>query len=88
MREAVIVDGIRTAVGRSKKGTTRNARADDMMAAIIAELIRRTDGALAPEAVDDVIVGCAMPEGSQGLNVAPHNGAPGRAAGQCPSTDR
>ncbi len=70
MREAVIVDGIRTAVGRSKKGTTRNTRPDDMMAAIIAELIRRTDGALAPEAVDDVIVGCAMPEGSQGLNVA------------------
>ncbi len=70
MREAVIVEGVRTAVGRAKKGTTRNVRADEMMATVIAELMARTEGALAPEAVEDVIIGCAMPEGSQGLNIA------------------
>jgi len=70
MREAVIVEGVRTAVGRSKKGTTRNVRVDDMMAAVIRELLARTDGRLAPEQIDDLEVGCAMPEGPQGLNIA------------------
>ena len=70
MHEAVIVEGVRTAVGRAKKGTTRTARADDMMAAVIAELMRRVEGAVAPEEIDDVAVGCAMPEGPQGLNIA------------------
>ncbi len=70
MREAVIVEGVRTAVGRSKRGTTRNVRADEMMATVVRELMRRTDGALDPTAIDDVIVGCAFPEGSQGLNIA------------------
>ncbi len=70
MREAVIVEGVRTAVGRAKRGTTRNVRADEMMATVIRELMRRTEGALDPAAVDDVIVGCAFPEGSQGLNIA------------------
>ncbi len=70
MREAVIVEGVRTAVGRAKRGTTRNVRADEMMATVIRELMRRTEGALDPAAIDDVIVGCAFPEGSQGLNIA------------------
>ena len=70
MREAVIVEVVRTAVGRSKKGTTRNVRVDDMMAAVIRELLARTDGRLAPEQIDDLEVGCAMPEGPQGLNIA------------------
>jgi acetyl-CoA acyltransferase len=70
MREAVIVAGVRTAVGRSKKGVSRNARPDEMMAAVICELVRRVDGALRPEEIEDVIVGCAMPEGAQGLNIA------------------
>ena len=70
MREAVIVEGVRTAVGRAKKGTTRSVRADDMMAAVIRELLARTGGKLAPEQIDDVDLGCAMPEGSQGLNIA------------------
>lgn len=70
MQEAVIVEGVRTAVGRSKRGTTRNARADEMMATVIRELLRRTEGALDPAEVDDVVVGCAFPEGSQGLNPA------------------
>lgn len=65
-REAVIVAGLRTAVGRSKKGMTRNWRSDDMTAAVIAELMKRTG--IDPTLIDDVVVGCAMPEGSQGLN--------------------
>jgi acetyl-CoA acyltransferase len=70
MREAVIVEGVRTAVGRARKGTTRNVRADEMMAAVITELMKRAGQALSPEEVDDVIVGCAMPEATQGLNIA------------------
>jgi acetyl-CoA acyltransferase len=68
-REAVIVAGARTAVGRAKKGTTRNTRSDEMAAAVIQELLRRAE-ALDPAEIDDVIVGCAMPEGVQGLNTA------------------
>jgi acetyl-CoA acyltransferase len=75
MREAVIVEGVRTAVGRSKKGTTRNVRADDMMAAVVKELLRRAEGAVAPGDIDDLVVGCAFPEGSQGLNIARQIGA-------------
>ena len=70
MHEAVIVEGVRTAVGRANKGTTRNVRADEMMATVIMELLRRTEGAFALTEVDDVVVGCAFPEGSQGLNIA------------------
>ncbi len=70
MHEAVIVEGVRTAVGRAKKGTTRNVRADEMMATVIMELMQRTAGALDPAEVDDVEIGCAMPEGTQGLNIA------------------
>lgn len=68
-REAVIVAGIRTAVGRSKKGTTRNLRTDEMAAAIIKNLMEKVQP-LKPEEVDDVIIGCAYPEGVQGLNFA------------------
>ncbi len=70
MREAVIVAGTRTAVGKAKKGTTQNERSDDMMAAVIRELMRQTEGKLDPALIDDLIVGCAMPEGAQGLNFA------------------
>jgi acetyl-CoA acyltransferase len=70
MREAVVVAATRTAVGRAKKGTTRNARVDDMMKTVILELLRQTEGKLDPAQIDDVNIGCAMPEGSQGLNVA------------------
>jgi acetyl-CoA acyltransferase len=68
-REAVIVAGVRTAVGKSKRGTTRNWRSDDMAAAVIVELLRRAPG-LDPALIDDVVIGCAMPEGAQGLNFA------------------
>jgi acetyl-CoA acyltransferase len=68
-REAVIVAGTRTAVGRSRKGVTRNWRSDDMAAAVIKDVMEKAEG-LSPEDIDDVIIGCAMPEGAQGLNFA------------------
>lgn len=66
-REAVIVAGLRTAVGKSKRGTTRNWRSDEMAAAVIQALLAKLEG-LDPALIDDVIMGCAMPESSQGLN--------------------
>jgi acetyl-CoA acyltransferase len=69
MKEAVIVAGARTAVGRAPRGTLRASRPDDMAAAAIREALSRAEG-LAPEEVEDVIIGCAMPEGTQGMNVA------------------
>ncbi len=70
MRQAVIVAATRTAVGKAVRGNTKNARSDDMAAAVIADLLRKTEGALDPHEIDDVIMGCAMPEGSQGMNFA------------------
>ncbi len=69
MEEAVIVAGARTAVGRSKRGTLRNTRPDDLAAAVIREVLNRAPG-LDPREIEDVILGCAMPEGEQGLNMA------------------
>ena len=69
-REAVIVAACRTPVGKAVKGTTRDVRADEMAAAVIVELLRRTHGKLDPGEIDDVILGCAFPEGDQGLNMA------------------
>ncbi len=69
MKEAVIVSIARTAVGKAPRGTLRNTRPDDMAAAVIQEVIRRVPG-LDPNEVEDVIVGCAMPEAEQGNNVA------------------
>ena len=69
MREAVIVSAVRTPVGKAKKGTLKDMRPDDMAAAVIAEAVKRTPG-LRPEEIDDVILGCAMPEAEQGMNVA------------------
>jgi acetyl-CoA acyltransferase len=69
-REAVIVAAKRTAVGKSKKGTTRNWRSDDMAASVIKALLAEVGDKLDPNEIDDVIIGCAMPEGSQGLNFA------------------
>ncbi|WP_420644588.1 acetyl-CoA C-acyltransferase [Candidatus Leptofilum sp.] len=68
-REAVIVAASRTAVGKGKRGTTRNWRSDEMAAAVVAEVMRQAEG-LDPQEIDDVIMGCAMPEGAQGLNFA------------------
>jgi acetyl-CoA acyltransferase len=70
MREAVIVAATRTAVGKAVRGNTATARSDDMAATVIKELMRQTEGKLDPSQIDDVVVGCAMPEGSQGMNFA------------------
>lgn len=70
MRDAVIVAASRTAVGKAVRGSTRNARSDEMAAAVVAEVMRQTEGKVDPAEVDDVIIGCAMPEGSQGMNFA------------------
>ncbi len=69
MNEAVIVAGVRTAVGKAPRGTLRTTRPDDMAAAVIADLLRRVPE-LPPETIDDVIMGCATPEGESGANVA------------------
>ncbi|MDT5155786.1 MAG: acetyl-CoA acyltransferase [Acidobacteriota bacterium] len=69
MRDAVIVSAVRTAVGKAPKGTLRNTRPDEMGAAVIEEALRRAEGLDRAE-VEDVIMGCAMPEAEQGMNVA------------------
>ena len=69
MRDAVIVSAVRTAVGKAPKGTLRNTRPDEMGAAVIEEALRRAEG-LEKTEVEDVIMGCAMPEAEQGMNVA------------------
>jgi len=69
MQDALIVSAVRTAVGKAPNGTLRHTRPDEMAAVVIAEALKRAPGASA-ESVDDVIIGCAMPEAEQGLNVA------------------
>ncbi|MBI5957465.1 MAG: acetyl-CoA C-acyltransferase [Chloroflexi bacterium] len=70
MREAVIVAMARTAVGRAKKGASRTTRPEDLIVAVLRDVLRQTEAQLDPAQVDDLILGCAMPEGSQGLNLA------------------
>jgi len=67
--EAVIVSAVRTPVGRAYKGSLRATRPDDLAALAIQEALARTPG-IDPKEIDDVILGCAMPEGEQGMNVA------------------
>jgi acetyl-CoA acyltransferase len=69
MPEAVIVSAVRTPVGRAYKGSLRSTRPDDLAALAIKEALARVPG-LDPKQIDDVILGCAMPEGEQGMNVA------------------
>jgi acetyl-CoA acyltransferase len=69
MRDAVIVSAVRTAVGKAPKGTLRDTRPDEMGATVIEEALRRAEGVELNE-VEDVIMGCAMPEAEQGMNVA------------------
>lgn len=68
-REPVIVAAARTAVGKAKRGSLATVRPDEMAAAVIQELLKRTP-ALDPAEVDDVVLGCAFPEGEQGMNMA------------------
>ena len=85
MTEAVIVSAARTAVGRANKGILADFRPEDMGAAAVNEAVRRAEG-LDPADIDDVIIGCAMPEGSQGLNmariIALRSGLPDQVAAQ------
>jgi len=69
MEDAVIVSAARTAVGKAPSGTLRTTRPDEMAAAVIRAAIARAPG-LDPREIDDVVLGCAMPEAAQGMNVA------------------
>ncbi|GAA0393007.1 acetyl-CoA C-acyltransferase [Paenibacillus motobuensis] len=69
MREAVIVSLARTAVGKAKKGGLVQTRADELGKAVLEAAVERAKG-LQKEDVEDIIIGCAMPEGEQGLNFA------------------
>jgi len=69
MSDAVIVSAVRTAVGKAPNGTLRGTRPDELAATVIGEALRRAPG-IDPSEIEDVIIGCAMPEAEQGLNVA------------------
>jgi acetyl-CoA acyltransferase len=73
MREAVIVSGARTPVGKAKKGTLAQTRPDDLGALVVKETLRRAGNYEGN--IDDLIIGCAMPEAEQGLNMARNIGA-------------
>ena len=69
MKEAVIASSVRTAVGKAYKGALHATRPDDLAAIAISAAIRRVPG-LDPKEIEDVVLGCAMPEGEQGMNIA------------------
>ncbi len=69
MPEALIVDAIRTPIGRAKKGSLVDVRPDDLLALVLGKLLERQSGGFDPGRIEDVIVGCAFPEGEQGLNI-------------------
>ena len=69
MRQAMIVSAVRTAIGKAPRGTLKDTRPDELAAAVIREAVRRVPG-LVGEMVEDVVLGCAIPEAEQGLNVA------------------
>ncbi|MFJ7971625.1 acetyl-CoA C-acetyltransferase [Psychrobacillus sp. NPDC096389] len=73
MREAVIVAGARTPVGKAKKGSLATVRPDDFGALVVKETLKRAGNYDGP--IDDLILGCAMPEAEQGMNVARNIGA-------------
>ena len=68
-KDAVIVSAVRTPVGKAKRGGLATVRPDEMSAATIQELLKRTPN-LDPTQIEDVVLGCAFPEGEQGMNVA------------------
>ncbi|MCE7920148.1 MAG: acetyl-CoA C-acyltransferase [Chloroflexi bacterium CFX1] len=69
MKEAVIVSAVRTPVGKAKRGGLATVRPDEMGAAVIKELLNRTPN-LEPAQIEDIVLGCAFPEGEQGMNFA------------------
>ncbi len=74
LREAVIVAGARTPVGKAKRGTLANVRPDDLGALTVKETLKRA-GDFDPSKIEDIIFGCAMPEAEQGMNMARNIGA-------------
>jgi acetyl-CoA acyltransferase len=69
MKDAVIVSAVRTPVGKAKRGGLATVRPDEMSATVIQELLKRTPN-LDPAEIEDVVFGCAFPEGEQGMNLA------------------
>ncbi len=69
MSSAVIAAAVRTPVGRAFKGNLRATRPDDLAALVLREALQRAPG-VAPEEIEDVVLGCAMPEAEQGMNMA------------------
>jgi acetyl-CoA acyltransferase len=69
MTDAVIVSAVRTPIGKAKRGGMATVRPDEMGSAVIKELLNRTPN-LDPAQIEDVVLGCAFPEGEQGMNVA------------------
>src|SRR5258708_20182628 len=69
MQDGVIIDCLRTAVGKSGRGTLKNTRPDDMAAAVFQGLLKKHPGVPVSE-IDDVILGCANPEAESGMNMA------------------
>jgi acetyl-CoA acyltransferase len=70
VKEAVIVAARRTAVGKAPRGMLRTTRPDDMAAAAIKAVVDDVAGKLDPAEIEDVALGCAIPEGEQGFNMA------------------
>ena len=68
MRDVAILAAVRTPIGRAPKGTLRSTRPDDLGALVVKEALARAE--VAPAMVEDLVLGCAMPESEQGLNVA------------------
>ncbi|MGB5810812.1 MAG: thiolase family protein [Polyangiales bacterium] len=69
MTDIVIVDAVRSAVGRAKKGSLANRRPDELAGEVIRNLLARNPE-VKPEMIEDLVLGCAFPEGEQGMNVA------------------
>src|SRR5512143_3109557 len=68
-RDVVIVSAARKPIGKAKRGGLATVRPDEMAATVIQELLRRTPS-LDPAQIEDVVFGCAFPEGEQGMNMA------------------
>ena len=77
MSEAVIVAGVRTPVGKAGKGSFTHVRSDSLAAITVREVLKRAPG-VKPEDIEDLILGCAMPEAEQGHERGAHGGPAGR----------
>ena len=69
VQDAYIVSALRTPVGKAPRGMFKHVRPDDMLVHVLQAVLKQCES-LDPAAIDDVIVGCAMPEAEQGINVA------------------